>query len=443
MSQQQKQSKVLLNSAPMIVPVEIANALGLEQAMLLQQIHYWVQTKLENPQKFQDSKQQGHMWVYKSARQMHEEMPFLGSESKIKRIIAELKQKMILVVDNFNKHPMDKTGWYRINYQALKNAVGSVATIESGQDEPPKDLSEPTKAHDESTIGSEQTDGEGKNDSLQGCSLTQAIPKTTPKTTTKNTTEIKEKNIKKIFLDVFEKMPCSSATEFHQSVARLFSESGFDVQNEYSLGRSYEIEQSRKGRIDLLCEDMDGFVVAIELDWQSPRKKSIAKLRHIEADLKIIGLRENSGKDFNLDDIQIMKPDQVQKKSALDESFDEFFSTHPKKFAEETARKYWKKMPAADRQTALDDVKMRVSEDWTWIKEGGKFAPRPLTYLREKRWKDVYEPNPTDTKNYPGSVFGGCNQYQSRPLTAGAAQQAKNRDFIQRRLAEVRAQNNG
>lgn len=115
-------SKLLINEHPLQVLPGLATAIGLNEAILLQQIHYWLQTSKHHLD--------GRRWIYNSVPKWQEQFPF-WSESTIRRTLNSLrKQQLIDVTDQYNKMPMDKTLWYTINYEALNRV-----TIPSGQND--------------------------------------------------------------------------------------------------------------------------------------------------------------------------------------------------------------------------------------------------------------------------------------------------------------------
>lgn len=101
---------LLLDEKPLIVMPGLAKKIGLNESIFLQQLHYW----LEKSTNIQD----GHRWVYNTAKKWQEQFPF-WSVNTIRRIIKNLEDKELLIIDNFNSLPIDKTNWYRINYEKV------------------------------------------------------------------------------------------------------------------------------------------------------------------------------------------------------------------------------------------------------------------------------------------------------------------------------------
>lgn len=104
-------SKLLINENPLQVLPSLAVAVGLNEAIVLQQMHYWLGKK--------SHVRNGQKWVYNSYAEWQKQFPF-WSESTIKRAILSLEKQGIIISKNFNKAKFDKTKWYRIDYKELE-----------------------------------------------------------------------------------------------------------------------------------------------------------------------------------------------------------------------------------------------------------------------------------------------------------------------------------
>lgn len=149
-------SRLLINENPLMVVPSLADRIGLNEALVLQQIHYWLEKSKHHIK--------GKKWVYNTYEEWQKQFPFL-SVSTIKRTFHSLEKLGIVVSDNWNTLKMDKTKWYSINYEALGILDQS---------------SEPSLAQTEPTVGSERAP-------LQ-TSLTPAIPESTSENTTEKKT---------------------------------------------------------------------------------------------------------------------------------------------------------------------------------------------------------------------------------------------------------------
>lgn len=60
-------NSILFDEPPLLVIPSLANALGLHEAIVLQQIHYWVKINEKAQRNFID----GHYWTYNTYEQWH------------------------------------------------------------------------------------------------------------------------------------------------------------------------------------------------------------------------------------------------------------------------------------------------------------------------------------------------------------------------------------
>lgn len=109
-----RRSSILFDSPPIVVPKELAKIVGLDEAIVLQQVHFLCGRSEEAGRNYRD----GEYWVYKSYPAWKEEFPWWG-ETKVKTTFRNLEKSGLLVSGVFNKKGMDRTKWYRINYDAL------------------------------------------------------------------------------------------------------------------------------------------------------------------------------------------------------------------------------------------------------------------------------------------------------------------------------------
>lgn len=104
-------SKLLIDEQPLQVLPGLAVAIGLNEAIVLQQIHYWL-----SPNRKGGEFHEGRKWVYNTYETWQENFPFWSVDT-IKRTILKLeKVGVIEATDEFNKDTRDRTKWYTINY---------------------------------------------------------------------------------------------------------------------------------------------------------------------------------------------------------------------------------------------------------------------------------------------------------------------------------------
>ena len=155
-------SNLLLDDRPLVIQPKLAELLGdLDEAVILQQIHYWLGKRLNI--------KDGHSWVYNSMVEWNKQFPWLAIAT-LKRKFKSLEDKGLLITANYNKAKFDKTKWYRIDYDALEEM-------------------KQVKYQNDTTIVSNCTNGEYQNDTTNTIEYTENNNIDT--TTTTDTTEIK------------------------------------------------------------------------------------------------------------------------------------------------------------------------------------------------------------------------------------------------------------
>lgn len=112
--------KLLYDEPPLTVLPSLAVVVGLEEAIVLQQVHYWLIRKRESGQDYRNER----YWVYNSYEKWQEQFPF-WSERTVRRIINRLESGGLLLSDNFNKAAFDKTKWYTIDYEELDRRIAA------------------------------------------------------------------------------------------------------------------------------------------------------------------------------------------------------------------------------------------------------------------------------------------------------------------------------
>jgi uncharacterized phage protein (TIGR02220 family) len=148
-------SKLVINEGPVMILPSLAVKIGLNEAVVLQQIHYWLVSSSRI--------KEGRKWIYNTYREWKRQLPF-WSESTIKRTIKSLENQGYVMSANFNRSKMDHTKWYSIDYEKL-------AELEETE-QPPVQI-EPASVSD---CGEEEAD------------LVRAIPESTTKITTEKNT---------------------------------------------------------------------------------------------------------------------------------------------------------------------------------------------------------------------------------------------------------------
>ena len=156
----------------------LATKVGLNEAIFLQHVHYWS----ERTQNIED----GQKWVYNSAAQWHEQLPFF-SERTIKRIIRSLRDKKLLIVSSYNKRAFDRTNWYRVNYEMLEQVLSELMENEKELENKVSESAKVAQCEKDKMASSESA----KMAQSDRDKMTRPIPKITiPKITSKITSSI-------------------------------------------------------------------------------------------------------------------------------------------------------------------------------------------------------------------------------------------------------------
>ncbi|KTH92701.1 transcriptional regulator [Enterobacter hormaechei subsp. steigerwaltii] len=165
---------LLMPSRPIVINPDLAYSIGLNEAIALQQVNYWLKETTSGLER------DGVRWIYNTTEQWLEQFPF-WSESTLKRTFTRLKQLGVLKVEQLNKSQRDMTNYYTINYESelldelkVTKSKSSKCTLPSGQNEPMEEVKV------ERSIGSKRT-------ALIRSNCTDVLTENT----TENTTDIK------------------------------------------------------------------------------------------------------------------------------------------------------------------------------------------------------------------------------------------------------------
>ena len=106
-------SNLLLDDRPLVIQPKLIELLGdPTEAIILQQIHYWLVKNINI--------KDGYSWVYNSMVDWNKQFPWLSLKT-LKRKFKSLEDKGLLITGNYNKAKFDRTKWYRIDYDAFSN----------------------------------------------------------------------------------------------------------------------------------------------------------------------------------------------------------------------------------------------------------------------------------------------------------------------------------
>ena len=126
---------LLFAERPLVINTQLAMKIGLNEAIVLQQLHYWLRDTNSGMEC------DGVRWIYNTTEQWLEQFPF-WSESTLKRAFASLKTLGLLRCEKLNKSKRDMTNFYTINYGSelldggkLSESIGLKCAAPSGQND--------------------------------------------------------------------------------------------------------------------------------------------------------------------------------------------------------------------------------------------------------------------------------------------------------------------
>lgn len=109
-------NNLLFDEPPIVVSPTLAKMLNsLEEAAILQQIHYWTQKNMNI--------RDGYSWVYNTTAEWQKQFSWIKSDKTMRTKLKSLENKGLLVTGNYNKAKFDRTKWYRIDYDAFSQMV--------------------------------------------------------------------------------------------------------------------------------------------------------------------------------------------------------------------------------------------------------------------------------------------------------------------------------
>lgn len=107
-------NNLLIEEPPLQVLPSLANLIGLNEAIILQQVHYWLNNKNSGVER------NGYKWVYNSYKDWKNNFPF-WSERTIQRAITNLENMGILISTQNSSYNRKK--YYRIDYDKMSSSM--------------------------------------------------------------------------------------------------------------------------------------------------------------------------------------------------------------------------------------------------------------------------------------------------------------------------------
>jgi len=123
-------SNIFYNIEPKVINTQLACLIGLNEAIVIQQLHYWLERNKTTATNFHD----GLYWTYGTIQEYRDrDFPFWSFDT-VKRTLAKLIKLGFVIQGNFNKWKLDQTKWYSIDYAAVDEWINQNA---QNRDNPP------------------------------------------------------------------------------------------------------------------------------------------------------------------------------------------------------------------------------------------------------------------------------------------------------------------
>lgn len=125
---------LLFTFRPIVLNPRLAVRIGLNEAIVLQQLKYWLMETDSGVE------HEGRRWIYNTLPQWQKQFPF-WSEDTIKRALSSLKSQGVVIVKQIKKSTHDRTNFYAIDYESrclieegnLHSSKSASCTAPSGQ----------------------------------------------------------------------------------------------------------------------------------------------------------------------------------------------------------------------------------------------------------------------------------------------------------------------
>lgn len=118
---------LLIDGTQIPVLSELAQVIGLNGAIVLQEVYYWCKVNKREKRPTHD----GYYWVYNSYREWRENHFPWWNVDTVRGTFTKLEKSGLLISGNFNKSKMDRTKWYRINFDVLAKKISSSPLVKN------------------------------------------------------------------------------------------------------------------------------------------------------------------------------------------------------------------------------------------------------------------------------------------------------------------------
>jgi hypothetical protein len=108
---------LLIEERPLMVLPKLAKAIGLNEAIFLQNLHWWLTMKEQTGDR--RTFKMDRMWVYNSLDEWVENFFPFWSKMTVRRVIDSLVERGLVLATALSDRRQDRTLWYTIDYDAL------------------------------------------------------------------------------------------------------------------------------------------------------------------------------------------------------------------------------------------------------------------------------------------------------------------------------------
>ncbi len=102
---------LLFDFRPLVINPLLAERIGLNEAIVLQQLKYWLSETDSGVE------HDGRRWIYNTLEQWQKQFPFWSAET-VKRTLSSLQKQGLVLVEKLAKARHDHTNYYAINYES-------------------------------------------------------------------------------------------------------------------------------------------------------------------------------------------------------------------------------------------------------------------------------------------------------------------------------------
>ena len=207
-------SNLLINEPPLQVLPSLANKIGLNEAIVLQQVHYWLAHA--------KTKYDGKMWIYKTFERWYEQDFKFWSKRTIERIFKKLTDMGLLLVEKLADNKQNRVNFYTINYEELNRISADLGK---------KPLESTENKHNDKLSKSNTTDchdGSRQIDDADNVSLASSIITTDCRDVKENKEETNKENTEESVVASFDDFDSRyEVYKYHLQVAGLLPIYGF------------------------------------------------------------------------------------------------------------------------------------------------------------------------------------------------------------------------